>query len=308
MIDAQSPLARAFAYYRNVRIKEGNTFAAMPAQRALTKAREDVAAGRTRYPPQWRKVVTPAGAFPQTYAGWNPASPNGRRYVDSLAFAGLRFAGYADENEDGNAFSRPAADHKGWYTEDDGIDGRVLRGAALRLPAKRGRERFLAAYQGEDGDESRGFTVDMSWPAVVTSETVSRRYSATSYVTPQREAKKLGDAMAERDAERERDYNRAWQAGSQYAGELEAASDARKERRQVSRDLRDTCAAVAAAGVNVPESVRATLLSRLEGLAADVRGHVERARYWREGGEGGYGWRGDEVAAFNDGAGLAVVK
>ncbi len=106
------------------------------------------------------------------------------RWIENYTY-GLRFVGYADEIY---YYIR----HRGWFTRDDGWDGEVLRGIVVQLPARHGREQYLAGYDDPNNDGCGCFEMDI--------------------YDDKDEAAKAADHTAESFADRERDYNRAWDA------------------------------------------------------------------------------------------------
>ena len=192
-------------------------------------------------------------------------------------------------------------DHKGWYTSPYGdcyIDGSGLCfGVVARLPGKGGKCRFVAGYQfgGVDG----GPTLDLT--TVYESENHGWHGDTPDAMT---DAARVADELARIAGEKEREYQTAWQAGSQWAGELETVQEARKEALAILTERR----AARGAG-NFPA------------LCAAIRGQVEtlretmttaRARMAKLAGgdcESLYFWTGDETlqGAFCEGAGLDAM-
>lgn len=192
------------------------------------------------------------------------------RWIESLNEAGLRLTGFSDEIV-------PHLRHKGWFTDDDGFTG-ALRGAVLQLPSRGGQTRYLAAYA--DPENEGAFCVDLS------------------VIDEKRDAALAADSMAERAAETERDYQRAWQEGSRYAQLLEDAKQARANHKALAKDLRATLAEASAKGVVVPPSICATLKAEMRSLAGKAKSALAEASAILE----NIGTR--ENAAFLDGAGL----
>lgn len=245
---------------------------------ALVRSRDDVAAGRTRYP-----LDKPhrAAALGEPFTVWSTVL----RYAERPAAVGLRLVDYSD------GIVR-SIDHTGWWTDADGDNGRALRGAVYQLPADRdGRERYVPGYVVMDGGPEEA-------AAVALGEMVDDKDTAA----------RIADSIAGHAAEAEREYDAAWQAGSRWAalGEdiASAVSDARAllaEWRRVRRSLADAPAIVAA--------VKARLCAR---LAEAREARAERQML----AEGDYVaeylpgfWIGNPrlCAAFNDGAGAAVL-
>lgn len=161
----------------------------VPAGKALARSREFTGAdyGSTR-------------VFRLKDHTWNKPNPDGVAWIESLSKAGLRFVGYADE------LAPRSIQHKGWYGDDFGDS--IYRGAVLQRQAIDGKPVFLSAY--ESPSDSGPFRVE-----------VARRHwhigeSADIPATDQdacRDAAIAADRLAERDAEQEREYQEAWQAG-----------------------------------------------------------------------------------------------
>ena len=185
-----------------------------PARRALTYAQADVATGRYRYP----------GTYPNSLPvyGWgNKRASDGSIWIERLDAAGLRFVGYADEIA--------SIRHKGWYTSDDNIRDEALRGVVVRMQAVGGTPRFLAAY--EDPNNSGTYRIDPSWIHIGTS------YEGEA----ERECARAADAFAERCAEEERDYNRAWQAGRHFEELGEEVKATRRKLLALIAEARASC-------------------------------------------------------------------
>jgi hypothetical protein len=99
----------------------------------------------------------------------------------------LRRVGYADECL--------SMRHTGWYLEDD-WSGELARGVVFQLPAAKGKPRFLSGIADPHNDG----------PAILSLEVFDEK----------EEAARNADYLAERYAEKERDYQRAWRAGQDY--------------------------------------------------------------------------------------------
>lgn len=219
----------------------------------LKSARKDVAAGQKRYP--HRDYLGPRGA-------WQPAEvvvmyPHLKgAYAISRADLGLRIAGYADECAKGLR-------HTGWYT-DDNQDSK-LRGIVVQLTAKpwpgprgyNGRScRYIAGYEESDNDGL------MLYPA----EMYDTVYDAAV----------AADRLAEIAAERAREYNEAWQAGSRVADLESQAREVRKEIRDLGRTMREALADKIRQSV---WTVLRTQLGNLEDTIGDLYSKRSAARF-----------------------------
>lgn len=174
-----------------------------PASRDIARARIDVAEGKTRYA---------RGADYKPGGNWQPSdsmprytSASSRAYYCDT-FDDYRVAGRADE-------VLRSIRHSGWYTDDDGDSG-TLAGYVVRLP----HGRLIPATRHSE------------WCGVTL-------YPLDSYDDPE-ECARAADSYAEQAADSERDYNRAWQAGSRAAELARDAIAGRREILAICRDLR----------------------------------------------------------------------
>lgn len=94
--------------------------------------------------------------------------------------------------------------HTGWYTREDPAKDDLYVPCVVKL---RGRRGFLACYREEC---SNGYLVDLS----------------EIHETPE-DAARAADNLAERNAEKEREYQEAWQAGQECHDLREEAADER---------------------------------------------------------------------------------
>lgn len=185
------------------------------ASAALTFARLDVANATTRFP-----------GNPDAHA-WGGRTNGKTRWIESPADCGLRFVGYADK------LSR-SIDHTGWHSDTDGHSS--IRGVVYQLPARDGRPLYIA---GHDNDENG--LADAGGPAFL--DFGSMDYGAKGGTwnetgSDARDAAHMADRLSELTAERERDYNEAWQAGLRYSDLGEEYRDKRKAVRAVLSEVR----------------------------------------------------------------------
>ncbi len=191
------------------------------ATRALEMARRDVAANKCRYP-QSHFAMRGGGTFEQGSESlfWCERPSNH-----------LRLVGFADE------IAR-SINHTGWYTDDDG-DRETMRGVVYQLPARNGQTRFMYGYADPNNDG----------PACL----------SLTIATDKEDAARFADRVAERAAESERDYNRAWQAGCEYQQLGEEVAATRRDTLQLFAERR---AAMSDAGNRFPAlcaSIAATI-------------------------------------------------
>lgn len=195
----------------------------------------------------------------------------------------LRVVGFCDEVTGGShRYIRNPIDHKGWYTDPWG-DGDLYRGLVLQLPGKH-EARYLAAYADPNCDGAALVDLSHIWG-------------------DECDAAMSADQFAEEHAEREREYQTAWQAGAKWADLGE----------DVARERRDLLAALAerrkVKAEHVPTLCRLLRLKVADVLERISESRDERARLKDGDSDGLYFWTGnrDLADAFNDGAGEVVL-
>ena len=130
---------------------------------------------------------------------YNPQSETGNRWVEN-AGEGLRFTDYCDQI---NNYIR----HKGYYCDEFGDS--ILRGVVYQLPARKGKTQYIAGYSDPDNEGAALLNFN-------------------DIYDDENDAARSADQFAEREAENQREYNEAWQAGNQYARKGEDLSTLRK--------------------------------------------------------------------------------
>lgn len=130
------------------------------------------------------------------------------RWVEN-ASRGLRLVGFADKIV--------RIDHKGWYTDDEGVND-VYRGVVYQLPSRGGEPQYVYGYADpcNDGCALLCFDAEMD----------------------KENAAHAADRFAEIFAEHERDYNRAWQAGRNYEELANEIIEARTEALKIAAEMR----------------------------------------------------------------------
>jgi hypothetical protein len=182
------------------------------ARRALELARMDVSANRNRYP---RQHFGMRGG-----TDWKIGS-------DTVFFCEqpddyLRRVGFVDEIPSESHYRGKMVDHKGWYLRDDDCGGEVARGVVFQLPAHKGKCRYLSAVADPHNNG----------PAILSLELFDEL----------REAARNADSLAEKYAEKERDYNRAWEAGQRYSDLGAEIAEERKATLALIREAKSQCA------------------------------------------------------------------
>ena len=178
---------------------------------ALRLARKDVAANLSRYP---RASFGMRG-------GANFAIGRDTVFWCECPDDYLRRVGYVDEIQRELGYSRRDI-HEGWYMSDDNISGEVARGVVYRLPARDGKERFM--YGVADPNQNG--------PVMLCVDIVDDKADAARYA----------DHIAERYAENERDYQRAWQAGREHEELGDQIAAQRKATLALIREVKANCA------------------------------------------------------------------
>ena len=162
-----------------------------------------------------------------TWGAWGTDSrgnPSGERWLEyATSSQAIRFVGYADE------IAGRSIDHTGWFLDDDGSQGETYRGAVWQLPSRGGRPVYVPGYV-ENMSGAEGGRLDFS--NLQFGDVGGEGDDA------KRAAAHAGNDLAERDAERARDYNRAYMAGSLYAQALEEAQAAKAELRDLLAERR----------------------------------------------------------------------
>lgn len=178
--------------YKSIRARNKPESTLGKARFALGKARREFGENKKAYDDRWpwqrgaNNVTRQEKKHPSNNYAW----------IENTESAGLRFVGYADE-------ICKSIRHCGWYTDEDG-DRETYRGAVWQLPARHGVARYIAGY--EDPNNKGAAFVDLN---IIRGRKGGTRYGADDAMT---EAAHRADSIAKHNAEREREYNAAWQA------------------------------------------------------------------------------------------------
>lgn len=252
-------VASHYRYFRNVRH--------MPATAALEAAKALPAAyvkGREYYGPT---------------GGAGAPDGDGLRWIESTAGAGLRFVGDACDLIGGRNVPT------GYYTDAEG-DYSTLRAGVWQLSGKGRHARLVAGYR-----EFYGKSETNEGSASIDCRTIYRvdmrdAFGNLDEMDETREAARAADGIAESTAEREREYNEAYQAGRK-AAEIDAEGiDARKELLPLLAELR----AIRRAGDKGTPAICRALRSRVDSL-------LETISEKREARDSAWGniWRGADL-------------
>lgn len=191
-------------------------------------------------------------------------------YLESDFAPGLRWR-YADETD-------ARINHNGWFSDPYG-DGETIRGIVVRLPRGRG---FLPGWSMGTGMAS----------AV---ETSSRYDDETG-------AAYAADSMAERVAEKEREYQSASEAGRRFAELGEEVAESRRAALAILRDRKTASGSAALCDV---------IRDKVESLLSEIRVARAKREALKEGDGDEYMsfWPGEARLrdAFNESAGSLVI-
>lgn len=236
------------------------------AKDALALARSNMARGVLRY----RTIRA---------IQYGAANDKGERWIENPE-NGLRRVGFCD-----NFLASGRTSHKGWFTEE--CQSGTLRGVVFRLAAKGRKPRYVAGYEAsEEG-------------------TCGARFDFSEIYDSETDAARAADEFARVEAESEREYNEAWQAGARWQQVGEEIDDWRK----LLRELLTGRALERRRG-----TVRLALMSAADKQARDLidaicKGRAKRAELM-DTYSGGRMWRGWNrlQEAFRDGAGLPAAE
>lgn len=257
-------LKKAFRFYR----EKGSI-----ARAAIERAREDVAAGKARYPVGMRSGCIGA------------AGKDGLQWCEWPSAIGLRFVGWADD------LAGRRVSHFGWYC--DAFQEETYRGAVYQFPARNGVPLYVIGYrEGSTGNRRSEWSDTSGNPAarLDLANLIRGTKGGENAEDDLRDAAIQADSLAENAAEEARDYSEHWQKGSQYA-------DLGEEVKTMRRDALKLIAEIKAHGRFTPE-ICATLRASVSGLLAEIaEARALRAAALEE------VWS-EYRDAFNEGAGI----
>jgi len=149
------------------------------------------------------------------------------RWIENVS-AGLRFVGHADDLV-------RSIRHKGWYA--DNFQDETYRGCVYQLPARHGVPQFVGGYSDPNNDDCALLSF---------------------YLYDEKEdAARAADLIAEARADEQRQYNEAWQAGSEYADLKTEISSNRRALIELIRERKELCRLVC--GTSVEHTAHAVL-------------------------------------------------
>lgn len=265
------------------------------ATRALELARLDATNGKTRY---WSKPFNQRKN--ENFKGYGT---DAMQWIERPSDLGLRFVGYADELANLN--------HKGWFA--DTHKDSTIRGVVYQLPAHNGHAIFVSGYDNAINGEA-----ESDGPAAIDFGTIwhgdesdndyypSNRLSSDT----KRDAVNHANSLAESQAEEEREYSQAWQAGKIWA---ETQEEIKQERQAALALLADRRAAKLA-GLTEYASICAMVTHAVETSRREISelrdkcGELANGDYSSGGLYLGFYASPEMKGAFNDGADELVLS
>jgi hypothetical protein len=217
------------------------------------------------------------------------------RYFESAAEGGFRFVGFANDIARLRGARGARIDHEGWYS--DSFQEATYRPCVLQVTGKGRAARYVAAYQESDND---GFLVDLS---EVFSEGADQQCGCDPRDSDGAlEAARAADRFAEREAEKSREYDEAWQAGAQWARLREDEHANRAQLLTLAREAR-------ALRVKVSPDEAPTVCAQLRAIVLNLAVEIQASRDKRAeiSDFGAYAIHQGLHLAFNDGAGETVI-
>lgn len=247
----------------------------------LRHARADVAAGTARH---WSRPFND-----RRNGFWKAGGSERMQWIERPADIGLRFVGYADE------IDVQHTKHTGWFVDDDGVRG-TLRGVVYQLPSRAGSLQFVVGYEESEG---RGTAIDFGTVHRLAAERDQWATRPVEHYLVARIAR-AADKLAEGEADEQRDYNRAYDAGVVYRQLGEEIAEAKADAKPALIALvASGCEAVREAAEEFVDSIRELIDARRELASGDYDGPRGYLGFWSG--------DPDLRSAFNDGAEKAVL-
>ncbi|MER9524029.1 hypothetical protein NKI96_10635 [Mesorhizobium sp. M0292] len=225
----ENMLLNGFRFYRQS-TRLGAAAALAKARQCVAAYHDAIAQGYSEAKAARSHLRHPVESYPAVY--WQPRDLDSRSYArraERLAFvqdisgAGLRHIGNVEaDTPRGRIWSN--RESCGWYTDVD--QSATIYGVVYQLPGRDGTARFVAGYASADDCDSRP-TLDFG--TIYSEDMRGDRYNESAVdLDAARDAARAADSLAQHAAEAEREYNAAWQAGSQFAERAETIAANRK--------------------------------------------------------------------------------
>ena len=189
-------------------------------------------------------------------------------WVEKPTKNGLRLVGFADEIAKRDYAHCGGIGHNGWYIDD--FQDVVYRGVVYQLPGKHGKARYLAGYADPYNDAA--------------FLGLGRVFEGLPDPDTARDAAYAADAIAERAAEREREFNEVANARFQYDTIPAELSQVRRDIIHIAAEARlarqfvqsETLCAVVRKSVRALLDQREKLIAKRQKLADGY----SRSPYW----------------------------
>jgi hypothetical protein len=224
-------LRAAFNRYRQWTTPRSRAGTLRPAHDALKQARAALSLGEKHYNSSpWRAPVKSAC----------PQSGKGLFWIENPDACGLREVGRVQAECGGRNGYWDNRGESGWYDNPHGEsfkDGSgLVYGVVYQLPGRNGLARFVAGYKS-GSDMSEGVTVDLG--RIFESES-SRGdwYGSIQDHDDAKDAARAADSMASREAEREREYQTAYDNGRQCIEAMREVRESGKDWIAAFRSMR----------------------------------------------------------------------
>jgi hypothetical protein len=172
--------------------------------------------------------------------------------------------GWRDVGDSGDILGRG---YSGWYADADCDE--TYRGHVWQLPARNGSPQYVAGYV-EDQGRSVGETRAGGYVVLCVDR------GALELFDDKEDAARAGDGLAERNAERDREYSGRWREASNADSERDDARDDLKSARGSARSIIAALRELPPLAQDVPDAfsvARAQLRASLD----DARGDMRRA-------------------------------
>lgn len=148
----------------------------------------------------------------------------------------MRFVGFADD-------ILPLR-HKGWFTSE--FQDETLRGVVYQLPTHKGQLQFMYGFADPNIEGSAALSLELAHD--------------------KEDAARFADRVAEIAAEKERDYNEAWQAGSEWRDLGDTIAATRRACLALLKDAKAACDKL-----TDYHAIRATIRHQVQSYLSDIR-------------------------------------
>lgn len=174
---------------------------------ALAKAKQNVSAGSNSNKCCNGRIWGKGDINGKSFSAYGE---NSVRWIEKPE-QGLRLVGLAHNvGKAGHRYMNDAVEHSGWFLDD--FQHETVSGVVYQLPGKDGKARYLVGYADPWNTTKKGSGPALLSMKVIEGETIHCSYDDDAAL---RDAARCADGIAERMAEIERNYQRAYHKGSQ---------------------------------------------------------------------------------------------